>query len=347
MNKKISELDNTLILNDQDHFIVVQDGSTKKTTTNIILDTTQNRIEQNPLKLKSITSSTNTSTGSLVVDGGVAVKGSLNIGGIIKCGINEATVSTSTSTGTLVVSGGVGVSGRLSCEDVISTNAVIGGNLNVGGNVKFTGVISSTNSNSGVLILSGGLGLSGNINSSGSVNKLTGGTPSTSTSTGTLIVNGGIGVSGKLNCQDLTTTNASIINSLNVDGSIRCGVSSQLASTSKSSGALVVDGGLGVSGNIHAGNLYVEGTIVAGNLFNDIPKKFSQSVGNGVDSNISINHNLGTRDVIVSVYKNSIPWETIPSHGWPVSVNRSSENTVELIFNSPPTTDSIKVVIIG
>ena len=55
--------------------------------------------------------STSTSTGALVVTGGVGIGGALNVGGLTT--INIGVDSTSTTTGALVVTGGIGVSGNI------------------------------------------------------------------------------------------------------------------------------------------------------------------------------------------------------------------------------------------
>ena len=58
--------------------------------------------------------STSTSTGALVVTGGVGIGGALNIGGLTT--INIGVDSTSTTTGALVVTGGIGVSGNITAR---------------------------------------------------------------------------------------------------------------------------------------------------------------------------------------------------------------------------------------
>lgn len=84
------------------------------------------------LSLTAGTASTSTTTGSLVVVGGVGIGGAgyiggtLNIAGIVS--MTNNTTSTSTSTGSLVITGGVGISGA----------------IYVGGNVNVTGSISGT-----------------------------------------------------------------------------------------------------------------------------------------------------------------------------------------------------------
>jgi len=88
------------------------------------------------------TLSTTSSTGAVVVDGGVGVGGALNVGGAAGLGstlnvtgastvggiltVSDTTASTTPSTGAIVVTGGVG----------------IGGALNVGGNVVVTGAFT-------------------------------------------------------------------------------------------------------------------------------------------------------------------------------------------------------------
>ena len=58
--------------------------------------------------------STSTSTGALVVTGGVGIGGALNVGGLTT--INIGVDSTSTTTGALVVTGGIGVSGNITAR---------------------------------------------------------------------------------------------------------------------------------------------------------------------------------------------------------------------------------------
>jgi hypothetical protein len=124
------------------------------------------------------TASTSTSTGSLVVTGGVGVSGAVYSATHVLTG---GTASTSTSTGSLVVTGGVGVSGRVSADNVQASaiQATAIGNVTAG-----TGAFTS-------------------LSSSGATT-MTAGTASTSTASGTLVVTGGVGVSGRLSAQNLT-----------------------------------------------------------------------------------------------------------------------------------------------
>lgn len=73
------------------------------------------------------TTSTSTTTGALVVTGGVGIAENAYVGGLIRS--TDTTASTSTSTGAITVAGGVGVAG----------NTHIGGDLVVSGAATFTG----------------------------------------------------------------------------------------------------------------------------------------------------------------------------------------------------------------
>ena len=98
------------------------------------------------LTLSSSTASTSTTTGALIVTGGVGVGGSINVGGVSK--FTSSASSTSTSTGALIITGGVGV----------------GGSINVGGTSFFTASSASTNTTTGAVVITGGLGVGGSVN---------------------------------------------------------------------------------------------------------------------------------------------------------------------------------------
>ena len=89
--------------------------------------------------------STSSTTGALVVSGGVGIGGRLNVGGNIIAA--SGTASTDTSTGALIVSGGAAVTGV----------------LNVGGNIVATAVTSSISPTTGAMVVRGGLGVVGNV----------------------------------------------------------------------------------------------------------------------------------------------------------------------------------------
>jgi hypothetical protein len=70
--------------------------------------------------------------------------------------------------------------------------------------------------------------------------------------------------------------------------------------------------------------------------------KFSQSVGDGSATSILVTHNLNTRDVQVQVYRNSGNFDTVN-----VEVQRTSVNSVTLIFAAAPAANAHRVVIVG
>jgi hypothetical protein len=70
--------------------------------------------------------------------------------------------------------------------------------------------------------------------------------------------------------------------------------------------------------------------------------KYSANVGNGSDTTITITHNLGTRDVVVSVHEASGTYERV----YP-DIQHATTNTVDLVFASAPTSNQYRVVIIG
>ena len=168
--------------------------------------------------------STSTSTGTIVVTGGIGVSGAANTGSVGTGAVaasgavtmTQGTASTSTGTGTLVVTGGVGVSGAI-----------------YGASQVLTGGTASTSTGTGTLVVTGGVGVSGAVNSaslgtggvaaSGAVT-MTQGTASTSTGSGTLVVTGGVGVSGTVHATQTNTGNIQVagntLSSTNADGDI-------------------------------------------------------------------------------------------------------------------------------
>jgi hypothetical protein len=137
-----------------------------------------------------------------------AFGGGLTHGGAIS--ITDTTTSSSTSTGALIVSGGVGVAGDVYATNFYGdgsnlTNIVAqsfaGGN--VAGITNFTNNTASSGTNTGALTVTGGMGVGGAVNLgnaltvSGTVS-FTQNSAATSTSTGTLRVTGGVGVTGNV-----------------------------------------------------------------------------------------------------------------------------------------------------
>jgi len=70
--------------------------------------------------------------------------------------------------------------------------------------------------------------------------------------------------------------------------------------------------------------------------------KYSVAIGDGAATSYTITHNLDSRDVIVTVYKNSADYEVVYT-----DVAHATANTVTVAFASAPTTNQYKVVVLG
>ena len=68
--------------------------------------------------------------------------------------------------------------------------------------------------------------------------------------------------------------------------------------------------------------------------------KYSANVGNGSSTSITVSHNLGTRDVIVSVYDNSSPYAEVVC-----DVEHTSTSAITLNFSVAPTSNQYRVVV--
>jgi hypothetical protein len=70
--------------------------------------------------------------------------------------------------------------------------------------------------------------------------------------------------------------------------------------------------------------------------------KYSVNVGDGSATQYNVTHNLGTRDVSVTVYRNGTPWDNVEC-----DVERSSTTVVVVRFSAAPTTNQFTVVVLG
>lgn len=143
----------------------------------------------NAVTLTAGTASTSTSTGTLVVTGGVGVSGAIYAGSLQNTPIGSTTANTGAFT-TISASGQITstVSTGTAPLVIASTTAVanLNASLLLGSTWVSPGTIGSTTPNTGSFTT---LGASG-------VTSITNATASTSTSTGALVVTGGIGVGG-------------------------------------------------------------------------------------------------------------------------------------------------------
>jgi len=214
----------------------------------------------------------------------------------------SGTASTTTTTGSLLVTGGVGITGQVTAGNVSTSGTLTAGNTTITGTISANGIASftsgtaSTTTATGAVVITGGLGLSGqvtagNISTAGTlssgattvtgtlsvtgVTTLTSATASTTTATGALVITGGLGVAGQITSGNEST------GALNASGSVT--FTKGTASTSSLTGSLVVTGGIGLSGGLNAGsnsNITVAGTVTQSALTVFVP---SLSVGNNVN----------------------------------------------------------------
>jgi hypothetical protein len=187
--------------------------------------------------------------------------------------------STSTTTGALVVTGGVGIGGALNVTRGISV-AGTGGNIFGANNITAntftaTSYIASTSTITGAVVVGGGVGIGGDLYVGGNIysagGSIGGGggsstgttstflikntTISTSTNTGALQVWGGVGIGGALNVGvgiSVAGGNGNISGANNITGATFT-ATSFAKSTGTLTGALVVAGGAGIGGDLWVG----------------------------------------------------------------------------------------------
>jgi hypothetical protein len=93
------------------------------------------------------------------------------------------------------------------------------------------------------------------------------------------------------------------------------------------------DVGAGTGITVNANDVAIDTAVV--------PRKLAANIGNGAATAINVVHNFGTRDVIVEVYRNSAPYDTVRA-----DVDRSVDvNTVTVTFATAPATNAYRVVV--
>jgi hypothetical protein len=197
-----------------------------------------------------------------------------NTYGTIKSGeivVANATVSSNNVTGALRVSGGAGIAGR----------------LNVGGNIIANSGTASSSTTTGAMVVRGGAGVSGDVYIGGALTAASLQNTAVGTVTpnsgyfndlyNTLTLKSGGNIVAYSGTASTSTTSGAlvVVGGIGVSGAVNTGTTitasgnivaaSGTSSASTSTGALVVVGGAGVSGNIYSGSLYTSGLYWAGN----------------------------------------------------------------------------------
>jgi hypothetical protein len=241
----------------------------------------------------STVESSSSTTGALVVEGGVGIAKQLNVGGNVN--VDSTVESSSSTTGALVVEGGVGIAKQLNVGGNVNVDSTVessssttgalvveGGvgiakQLNVGGNVNVDSTVESSSSTTGALVVDGGVGIAANVNIGGNVN-IDSNVESSNSTTGALVVEGGVGIAKQLNVggnvnvdstveSSSSTTGALVVEGgvgiakqLNVGGNVN--VDSTVESSSSTTGTLVVEGGVGIAKQLNVGgNVNVDSTV--------------------------------------------------------------------------------------
>lgn len=93
-------------------------------------------------------------------------------------------------------------------------------------------------------------------------------------------------------------------------------------------GVVVASGGLSVG----ASGFQLDTTIAV--------RKYAANVGDGSATTYTVSHNLGTKDVIVSVYDNSSPYAEVVC-----DVQHTSTTAITLLFSVAPTSNQYRVVV--
>lgn len=121
---------------------------------------------------QATTSSTSSTTGAVVITGGLGVGGKINSANDINSTgiltVTNSTDSSSTGTGGIVTSGGLGVARNAYIGAALNvTGAISGAGLTASGASAFTNATASTGYSSGAVLVTGGVGIAGNLNVNG------------------------------------------------------------------------------------------------------------------------------------------------------------------------------------
>jgi hypothetical protein len=239
----------------------------------------------------SSTASNSTSTGALVVQGGVGVGGDLNVGGTF--GLASTTDATSPTTGAFSVAGGISAQK----------------NIIAGTNLYSNATTTASNLNAGAFQVQGGAAIKGNLYVGGQTidGALKGGmfvlagSRATDVSTGALVVKGGVGIAGNLYVGDAGGANGVVITStLRTNGTAMVNSNSDARSATA---ALRVIGGTLFESNVVIGiGSGSQGRVFIDNSENVTAGDISTGglvLGNGssrVGMSVSGDINIGTTD---------------------------------------------------
>ena len=188
------------------------------------------------VSITTSTASTSSSTGALKVSGGVGITGNLHVGGTI----NVPTSINGTGSG-LTIYGG----------DATTENLTLRANSadTTTGQVYIATTTAASSTSTGALNVTGGVGIVGNLHVGGTIN-----VPTSINGTGSGLTIYGGDASG----ENLTLRG----NSAALNGSVL--ITNLTTTVSKTTGALVVSGGLGIDGNFYMNGIIAGTTAIYG-----------------------------------------------------------------------------------
>ncbi len=302
--------------------VVILDTTTSSSATTGALKVVGGISTQENLNVGGTTTSTSATTGALQVAGGISTQENLNVGAVAK--VLSATDASSKTTGALIVTGGVGISKNIHAlnanfEDVeadsvditdttLSYNQTTGalkvagglgvagnvhcGNLTLTGNLVVTGNTTVINANN--LVVQDPIIELGKGNTSGLDTGILMNNPLTSGNKGNVAVIYDFSTSNLEIGHTLSSANNSpvIMNTsnaiaVNINGTL--GVTSTNASSSKTTGAVTIGGGLGVVGALFGAAATLDGVV---NLTDDTTSTSATTGALKVVGGISTQENL-------------------------------------------------------
>lgn len=142
------------------------------------------------------------------------------------------------------------------------------------------------------------------------------------------------------------TVNADTAWTMTNNGAITLGTTALTWAQVGSGQTYTAGNGIGISGNVVSAVVKASGGLVvdSNGLYVDtsiVTRKYAANIGDGSTTSIVVTHNLGTRDVDVTVYDSSSYAVVYPD------VTITSTTTVTVIFAVAPASNAYRVVVAG